>query len=91
MPRLYVYYRLKKKSKIKKFRKLVRIPGKVKTKRVGRFATRMGSIISGLEITYIRKIKNGGGREQRIKKMLIRKIISLPKGAYNIRVKKVRT
>ena len=68
--------------------KTVKISGKIQgecTK--GTFVNRFGRQIYGIKVTYLKINKKGAGKDGRIKRMKITKIVPIPKKAYAIKVK----
>ncbi len=70
--------------------KQIPISGHLSTWSRGNFVTRFGSKIHGIKFIYINPIPQGTGRDRRIKKMRITKIISIPETATNVKVSRTK-
>ena len=70
--------------------KSVPISGHMSSWSRGNFVTRFGSKTHGIKFIYIKPIPKGTGRDGRIKKMRVTKIISIPDTATNVRVSRIK-
>jgi len=80
-------YKGKKKRRTQTRVKKVYIPGKLVKWAKGTFVTRFGTKVYGIRFVYINPIKGGAGRDYRIKKMRITKIVSIPRDARSVKVR----
>jgi hypothetical protein len=83
-------YRGKRKLRTQNRVKRVAIPGRLQSWSRGAFVTRFGSRVHGIKFTYINPIPKGTGRNGRIRKMRITKVIEVPANALNVRVTRRR-
>lgn len=68
--------------------KRVSLPGKLQSWSRGTFATRFGTRVHGVKLTYIKPIPKGTGRDGNIKKMRITKVVHIPERAVGVSVSK---
>lgn len=66
------------------------LSGKITSWKRGNFVTRFGSKTHGIQIIYINPIPFGTGKDRRIKKMRLTKIISIPPTATNVKVSRIK-
>lgn len=79
--------KLRTQTRVKK----VYVSGKnIKTSRVGNFKNRRGRTVHGIKVTYTNPLGRGAGRKHAIKQAKVTKIVSIPKRARSVKVKRTR-
>lgn len=81
-------YRISYNTKARKISRVITLSGNLSSWSYGRHPTRFGVMRNGIKLVYVHKIQGGTGREGRIKKMVIEKVIPVPQDAYGIKVRK---
>lgn len=81
-------YKISYETSKRKISRTISISGKLKSWSYGRHPTRFGVMRNGIKLTYVHVISGGTGRDGRIKRMAIEKVIPVPQDACNIKVRK---
>jgi len=55
---------------------------------MGKWPTRSGSVKNGIKIVYRKKIEGGAGKDGRIGTTTTKKIVPIPKKAFEVRITK---